>query len=235
MAAGGDPVAVDTRIRPRSRWRPGTLAALLAAALGCATTRSDWSIQQAEARRQDGKLDAALQITEQELQYRYQDPGSELIELHIGVLRELNRTAEADAFREFVDRYQSGVDTNAVPVQPAWNDCRNSQPGADLIFSWGDRFKSVYVPYALNALVATFAVERDGRIEAIRVARAQYPAAAWLIIRAIGTSKVAQATLAGRLAAKPDSLPITLCVWRNYPPAFTPGRDTFRIHRFFES
>lgn len=182
---------------------------------GCATPPSGWPLERAQQLRSEGRLESALRITEQELQRRYDDPDPTLVDLHVEILRDMDRSAEADSFREFVDRYGSGIDTYEVTSGLTWKDCRKSQPGFDLVLEWGDPGDRPFL-YPLDDLAATFSIDSQGNVGDITVVRARHPGEAWLVIRSLGTTKVSPWRLEERNLRDPASFPIPLCVWWSF-------------------
>ena len=184
--------------------------------IGSAAT-PDWALEQAEEYRAQGRPEAALRRIKREIQRRYEDPDPRVVQLQIELLRELGRASEADAFREFTERYAAGADTYFVDTEPSWEYCEDHQYGEELVRSlgsWG------YLPkqgdFEIGILAAAFEVDSKGEIQNIRVLRAKHPGSAWLIIETVGNTRISPTRLREFNRDGPDKFPIPLCFWRDY-------------------
>jgi len=140
----------------------GILGLVLSA---CAAATPDWALEQAEEYRAQGRPEAALRRIEREIQRRYEDPDPRVAQLQIELLRELGRASEADAFREFIERYAAGADTCFVDTEPSWEHCEDHQYGEELVRSLGARG---YLPkqrnFEIGIVAAAFEVDSKGEM-----------------------------------------------------------------------
>jgi hypothetical protein len=188
-----------------------TLAASAAAWLAaCASPPSPWLIEQAEEKLAAGKPALALQYSERAIHIGWERPSERAIALHLQALRELGRSAEADAFHAFVRRYDAGEDTNARDTRPSWRECFIPRSENQSLRGWTWRGL-----YDIGTTAATFEIHEDGSVQGIRVLRARHPAAAWLMIAAVGDAGLPGARLEDHRADPDTTFPLTLCVWLN--------------------
>ena len=187
--------------------------------LGCSTSSpSTWVISRAEKYLAEGRLDSALRYSERAIQQDHRHPDAREISVHIEILRELDREPEADAFRDFTDRYASGEYAHGDETTPSRKKCEKRRPEDALIRSWGNfgHLKTKYSDYEIGTIATTFEIDREGGVGNIRVLRAKYPAVAWLAIEAIGQARISKSRLTSRQRDLPDGVPVSLCVWWAY-------------------
>jgi hypothetical protein len=182
-------------------------------AVACMTQTSSWVITRAQQHVAAGRLEDALRLTSRELIGSNRAHTRRLIELHASILRGLGRTAEADAFADFVARYEAGENIYDVERDLTGRDCSHQQHGYELIRKWGrvDPGK-----WDNEEVVATFEIDAHGQIGHIRVLSALEPGAAWLGIDTIGHASIRTTRLAQREVESPDAWPISLCFYRNF-------------------
>jgi hypothetical protein len=72
-------------------------------------------------------------LTEQEIAWGATAPRPELVQLHISILRALDRNQEADAYFRFADRYYTGEATDDPYRELSQRDCGEHQAGYDVI------------------------------------------------------------------------------------------------------
>lgn len=199
----------------------------------CSTSSPEWAIEQAEQYRAQGRPRSALRQTARAIQRSYDDPDPRVVQLHIAVLRDLGRTSEADAFREFTQRYVAGANTYTAETEPSWKECRSRQYGDGLIRSWG---RWGYLPkqgnFEIGTVAATFEVDFDGKIHDIKVLRAKHPGSAWLIIDTVGSSRISPTRLRDFYRDTPDDFPVSQCAWWNYADIEDRIPDIGRIRGF---
>jgi hypothetical protein len=201
-------------MRPALRILVPAFAAWVAA---CTTPASPWQIEQAREHLAAGEPDQALHDTERALQAAWGDPAEALITLHLEVLRALGRAAEAEAFTEFVARFAAGEDTYDRQTVPDWRTCRMPKPQDRLVRSWADGGPLLQEgEYDIGVLSAVLQIDEAGRVGEIRVLRARHPAAAWLLIDAIGRARISPTFLEKWRQEQDDPFPASLCVWWDY-------------------
>jgi hypothetical protein len=185
------------------------------AAAACVADSSPWALRRAEQHHARGDLDSALHVTDREIVASNRTASPQLIALHVSLLRELGRTAEADAFLAFAQRYAAGEDTLQLDAETQRRDCTERQAGYDLIDRWGEPDLG---PWSSETIVATFEIAERGEIQNIAVRSAMDPGAAWLAIDVIGRAEVRRSRLIERQREAPASFPVSLCLWRNLDP-----------------
>jgi hypothetical protein len=192
--------------------------ALAACASTPSDTRSTWQIEKAEALYADGRASSALRYTERIIEANHESPSEREVSLHVGVLRALGHDSEANAFQEFTERYASGEHTAARESDPTWRQCKDRQPGDELIKSWGrSRYRGTRNGYEMGSTVAaSFRIDSEGRIDEINVIRAKDPGVAWRVIQMIAGARLSGRRLAERRKRYPESFPVSLCIWANY-------------------
>lgn len=201
----------------RARWVVGSCCAFAAAA--CVAPGPSWRARQAEQLYAEGRLDAALELSEREIAWSGTSPGPSHVDLHASILRDLGRHSEADALIAFGERYFAGEDTNRPDEHLRRLQCNDRQPGYDLIRSFG---KPEQGAWEIGPVVATFEIDERGSIGAIRVLSARDPASAWAAIDAVASAGVRAEKLAKRRAGDPGGFPVALCFYRDFDP-YQPG------------
>lgn len=151
----------------------GILGLVLSA---CAAATPDWALEQAGEYRAHGRPEAALRRIESEIQRRYEDPDPRVVQLQIELLRELGRASEADAFREFTERYAAGADTCFFYTEPSWKHCEDHQYGEEFVRSltaWG--YLAKQGDFEIGIVAAAFEVDSKGEMQS----RAPFWAVSW--------------------------------------------------------
>lgn len=183
----------------------------------CSASSPDWAIEQAEQYRTQGRPKSALRQTADAIQRSYEDPDPRVVQFHIDLLLDLGRMTEADAFREFTERYVAGANTYTAETEPSWKECKSSRYGDRLIRSWG---RWGYLPkqgnFKIGTIAATFEIDRKGEIHNIRVLRAKHPGSAWLIIDAVASPRISPTRLREFYRDTPDDFPVSQCAWWNF-------------------
>jgi hypothetical protein len=193
------------------------VAALLAGWVACATPPSPWQLDRAEQELAAGKPALALQYTERALQFAYDAPSERLIALHLDALRRLDRGVEADALAEFTRRFDAGEDTDPRDTNPSWRECRSPTPHDRLVRDWADGGRLRWLGhYEIGVIAGTVEIDEQGEVDEIRVLRAKHPAAAWLLIEALGAPRVSPSALDHLRNAPDASFPKPVCVWWDY-------------------
>lgn len=185
------------------------------ATAACVADGPSWRARKAEQLYAEGRLDAALAMSEREIAWSGSSPSPGLVELHASILRDLGRRPEADALFAFGERYFAGENMNR-PDPHLWRlNCSDRQPGYDLIRSWG---KPEQGGWEIGPVVATFEIDDRGSIGAIEVLSARDPASAWAAIDAVASAKIRAEKLARRRAGDPASFPVALCFYKDFDP-----------------
>lgn len=161
---------------------------------------------------ESGDLDAALRYTEVGMQRAPFDQRGAEISLHTEILRAMKRNEEAAAFSNYVERFTAGENLDSEETVPTLDECaeltRRRSVGTRLVKRYGELPKRR--PFEVGKLLATYEIDAEGRPVNIHVVRARHPAAAWLIIDAIGEMRVRTARLA---RIDPAEFPISHCVY----------------------
>ena len=183
-------------------------------ASGCASQPpgGDYLLDGARRSFQSGDYESALRYTELAIQRTPLDPHADEIALQLELLKAMNRSEEAAAFSEFVERFRSGVDTDAEATDPTREECWDLAHQRSKTTRLVREYAALPVrrPFELGELMATYQIDADGHPVHIRVIRARHPASAWLIIHAIGQMKVRTSRLAHIDRAE---FPIAHCVY----------------------
>jgi hypothetical protein len=188
---------------------------------GCAapTSSTSWEIGRAEQLRAEGRGDAALRMTDRSIARSGYSPTLQLVELHIALLREQGRLVEAESYEDFAARFFAGADTERVAEELARRDCSERQPGWKLIHSWA---KPEQGSWEIGEIVATFEIDRQGKIGKLVVHSAREPAAAWGAMDSIARAKVHSRRVEALYAEDPSRFPVALCLWRDFDPRQDP-------------
>lgn len=192
----------------RTSLQTGVLAALAAWGVACASPSPAWLLTQAEQKLAAGESNQALQYTERAIHMGHATPSADAIALHLRALRALGRDAEADAFFEFVRRYDAGEDTYSRETPLSWRRCLVPRSGGERLQGW--KWRGLY---EIGTIAAAFQIERDGSVRDIHVLRARHPAAAWLGIAAVGNAGLPPIRLEEVARDADRSFPVELCVW----------------------
>lgn len=200
------------RAAPPRRRLPA--AALLLAAACAAPPSGGFLVEQAQEAYEAGRLESALRYTERAMQKTPENAPEEANALHVAILRGLGRDVEADAFADFAERYTAGEATDSDATQPSADECQRLErewTGArSLVRRYGPLDRHYW--FEIGTVAAAFDVSAEGEPANLRVLRAEHPASAWLVIRAIADAEIAPA----RVKALPASrFPLPQCVyWR---------------------
>jgi hypothetical protein len=202
------------------------IAALAIAACAGTHPGSPWKVRRAEQLHAEGRNEEAFRLTEQEIAWGSTAPSPSLVQLHLSILRALDRHTEADALFRFADRYFTGEEIDDPDHVLFQRDCGERQPGYELIRSFGQPEKR---EYEIGRVVVTFAVDERGAIRDIEVLSAREPAAAWAGIDAVASAKVRERRLAELVSRDPSAFPIPLCFTKNFDPFESDYPDDRRI------
>lgn len=211
---------------------PARLLALGAALalVACASSPSDdYLLDKAREAYASGDLDRALRSTEEAMQRPPLESRKAEANLLLEILRKQERSAAVHAFQDFISRYAAGVDTDSPDTTPTLDACRElarRRSRTALVLEYAEL--PVRRDFDRGALMATYSIDAEGRPIDIRVARANSPASAWLVIDAIDEMRVARSKLR---FIDPEDIPVPHCLfvprdaWNRFPPQrFVPPR-----------
>ena len=173
----------------------------------------------AEQLRAEGRVDAALRMTDRVIARGSHSPTRELVALHTTLLREQGRLVDARSYEDFAARYYAGERTERVDEELSRRDCGERQAGLRLIHSWAKPKQGFW---AIGVIGATFEIDRQGSIGRIIMHSARDPASAWAAIDSIARAKVHSRRVAALYAEDPSRFPIALCLWRDFDPRNDP-------------
>jgi hypothetical protein len=162
---------------------------------------------------------------------RHDNPSEEHISNLVEVLEVLGRESEATALAAFAGEYFADVDTYSPDTIPSKRVCVGRQYAAGLIREWANwghlRRKG---RFRIGVIAATYEIGLDREIRIRKVIRAKHPAAAWLIIDAIGNARISKAKFRRLSRDEPEIFPVNLCAWWDYDELkdFLPGRNGIR-------
>ena len=178
-------------------------------------TQTDFRLKLAQRAYARGNLKSALRHSSSAMDSEVVTP--EAIGLHLRILREVGRQAEADALSDFLERSEAGEETGEDAARQFEDECRDRWRdlaqskrlvrGWDPGGYWPDFDPTGSGPG--HPLQAWFEVGPSARPSSIRVERAENPGEAWQVVRIIGEAKIRKARL-----QKLDSseLPVLYCV-----------------------
>ncbi len=201
--------------------------------LACSSPPSTRTVATAERFFANGRVASALHFSERAIQQDHEHPEERTISLHLKLLRELGRVAEAEAFREFTQRFASGEYAYTDETTPSRKKCEEWRVGNSLVSAWGnfDLLKR-HDDYEIGTLATTFEIDHEGRLNNVIVLRAKHPAAAWLAITSIAQAKISKSRLAHFQEKHPDRFPFSLCAWWDYDEIDDMRPPNWRIRGF---
>lgn len=190
-----------------------TLAWTISLIVGCYSAPSHHD----ELDRRRSVLERDFRAAERLLLRKGKNSDEATVDSVVGLLRKIDRDDQADALAEFSALYFAGSDIHRPPTNPTRSECKERQRGADLIRQWANfGHMNSRGGFRIGTVAATYEVGIDGEVHVREVLRARHPAAAWLIIDAIGGARVSQSRLRRYQESEPESFPFVICAWWNY-------------------